>query len=91
MRYRASSRFDRSLRRLDPVRKARVKAAIEQLVAAFETGELPHGLGLTRLPRGLWEIRAGLSDRVIFQRTGALVEFLLVGNHDEITRFLRAM
>jgi hypothetical protein len=60
------------------------------LVAGFETGQLPHGLGLKRLRAGLWELRAGLSDRVVFHRSGDLVEFMLVGNHDEIARFLES-
>ena len=90
MRYRVSPRFDRSVKRLDPWRKARVNAAIDQLVAGFETGQIPPGIGLKRLRSGLWELRAGLSDRVLFHRSGDLVTFLVVGNHDEVKRFLRS-
>ena len=89
MRYLATARFDRSVARLDPARKARVTTSIDHLVAGFETGQLPLGLGVKQLRPGLWELRAGLSDRVVFSRTGDLVEFLIVGNHDEIRRFLR--
>ncbi len=89
MRYRATTRFDRSVGRLDATRQRRVKAAIDQLVAGFETGQLPTGLGLTRLRPSLWECRAGLSDRIVFSRTADVVEFLLVGNHDEIRRVLK--
>ena len=91
MYYRTVPRFDRSLKRLDPSRKARVQGAIERLMACFETGEIPHGLGLKQLRPGLWECRAGLSDRVIFYRTVDRVEFLLVGSHDEIKQFLRSI
>ncbi len=90
MRYHATRRFDRSVERLDPERKARVTITIDRLVAAFETGQLQQGLGLTQLRQGLWELRASLSDRILFLRTGDLVEFLLVGNHDEIKRFLKS-
>ena len=90
MRYQASSRFDRSVRRLEPTRKRVIQETVEQLVAAFETGQVPVGLGLKQLRPGLWECRAGLSDRVLFYRTRDAVEFLLAGNHDEIKRFLRA-
>jgi len=89
MRYRATARFDRTVARLDPVRKARLKAAIDRLVAAFETERITPGFGLKQLRPGLWELRAGLSDRIIFRRAGDLVEFLLVGDHDEIRRFLK--
>lgn len=91
MRYRATSRFDRTVERLDFARRARVKAAVEQLVATFETGKLAHGLGLKQLRPGLWELRAGLADRVIFYRSGDLVEFLMAGDHSEIRRFLRSL
>ena len=89
MQYRVSPRFDRSVRRLDPHRKVHVQAAIDQLVAGFETGQIPHGIGLKQLKPQLWELRAGLSDRVLFHRSSHLVTFLLAGNHDEISRFLR--
>ena len=89
MRYRVSPRFDRSLRRLDAHRKARVQAALDQLVAGFETGQVPPGIGLKQLKPQLWELRAGLSDRILFHRSGDLITFLLAGNHDEVSRFLR--
>ena len=89
MRYRTSARFERGLTRLDPIRKDRVNASIDRLVAGFETGQLPLGLGVKQLRTGLWELRAGLSDRVVFQRAGDVVEFLIVGSHDEIKAFLR--
>jgi len=50
---------------------------------------LPIGIGLKKLRKHLWEARAGLDDRIVFSREGDLVEFLIVGSHDEIARFLR--
>ena len=91
MRYHASTRFDRSVKRLDSTRKTRVKAAIDRLVAGFETRQAPPGVGLKQLRPGLWELRAGLADRVVFSRTGDVVEFLIAGDHDEITRFLSTL
>lgn len=89
MRYYTSSAFERTLRGLSLSRKERVKKAIELAVAFFETGQLPHGLGLKPLQHNFWEIRAGLEDRVIFQRNKDTIEFLLVGSHDEVRRFLK--
>ena len=89
MRYQSSPRFDRSIKRLDPARRRAVQEAIEQLVAAFETGQVPVGVGLKHLRSGLWECRAGLADRVLFYRHRDGVEFLLAGNHEEIKRALR--
>ena len=89
MRYEAKPAFERSLRRLPTDRKERTKRAIRQLVAFFETRQQPQGLGMKRLRGDVWEMRAGLGDRVIFRLQGDLVEFVLVGNHDEIRRFLK--
>lgn len=91
MRYRSLPAFERRLRRLDPVRKACVTQAIDRLVAFFETGDLPAGLGLKSLQHDLWEVRAGLLDRIVFHRSGDLVEFLIVGTHDDIRRFLNTL
>ena len=91
MRYQSSSRFDRSIKRLDPARRRAVQETLEHLVAAFETGQVPVGLGLKQLRPGLWECRAGLSDRVLFFRHRDAVEFLLAGNHEEIKRVLRTL
>lgn len=88
MRYERKSAFDRSLDQLSDERKTRIKEAIRQIVTFFETRQQPQGLGLKRLRKDFWEIRAGLGDRIVFRLRGDLVEFVLVGNHDEIRRFL---
>lgn len=89
MRYQSSSRFDRSVKRLDPGQRQAVQEALEQLVAAFETGQVPLGLGLKQLRPGLWECRAGLLERILFFRHHDTVEFLLAGDHEDIKRALR--
>lgn len=91
MRYERKPAFERSLRRLPPDRKERAKEAIQQLVIFFETRQQPHGLGLKRLRGSFWEIRVGLGDRVLFRLRGELVEFILVGDHDEIRRLLKSV
>lgn len=88
MRYERKPAFDRSIRRLSPDRKERVKSAVRRLVDFFEVRQLPHGLGLKRLRGDYWELRAGLGDRIIFRLTGDVVEFVIVGTRDEMKRFL---
>ncbi len=89
MRYERKPSFSRSLRRLPPDRKVRIKDAIRNLVIFLETKQQPHGLGLKRLRADYWQVRAGLGDRVIFRLVDDLIEFVIVGSHDEIQRFLR--
>ena len=89
MRYERKPAFERTVRRLPADRRERVTSAVRQLVTFFETKQLPQGLGLRRLRGAYWEVRAGLGDRIIFRLSNDLVEFAIVGNHDEIARFLR--
>ncbi len=89
MHYYTSPAFEKSFKELSSDQKQRIKKAIQLAVAFFETGELPHGLGLKPLRQQFWEIRAGLSDRVIFRKNKDVIEFILVGSHDDIKRFLK--
>ena len=89
MRYIASTPFDRGVNKLSADRKERVKKSISMAVAFFETGDLPHGLGMKPLGHDLWEIRAGLRDRIVFHKESDVVKFLLVGTHDEIRQLVR--
>ncbi len=66
-----------------------MEEAIRRLAAAFESGRAPAGAGLKKLRFGLWEARAGLQDRIVFAWEDDLVEFLVVGTHDDVRRFLR--
>lgn len=91
MRYFHTAAFQRAYRALDPSRRHRVDRALHQLALLYEQRQRPFGLGLKSLKPGIWEIRAGLDDRVLFRWTGDLVELLLVGNHDEIRRILRQL
>ncbi len=89
MEYFYAAAFERSLKGLDQNRKQRLQKSIQLAVAFFETNSMPSGLGLKLLQRGIWEIRSGLADRILFRRNKDVIEFLLVGSHDEIKRFLK--
>ena len=89
MRYRLTPAYEKCFDALSEERKGRIRKALKALTVLFETGEMPAGLGLKSLVHGIWEVRAGLYDRVLFRRTADLVEFLLIGSHDEIRKFLK--
>lgn len=57
----------------------------------YADNQRPFGLGLKSLKPGIWEIRVGLSDRILFRRRSDLVELLIVGNHNEIARMLKQL
>ena len=83
------SSFDRLYKKLDVKDKLRVEKAIDHFLAAIEQGEIPKGLGLKRLKDDLWEIRVDMSLRVSFRMKRGIVEFGLVGDHEEIRKYLR--
>ena len=89
MRYFTTAAFDKYLGRLPENRKKKIKRAVSLAVAFFETGNLPHGLGMKPLGHDLWEVRAGLFERVLFQKNKDAIEFIMTGTHEEIRRFLK--
>jgi len=89
MRYVRDAAFKRAYQALDPVRQHRVDRALVQLVTLFAEHQRPFGLGLKTLKPRIWEIRAGLDDRIVFRWSGDTVELLIVGTHDEIRRLLK--
>ncbi len=90
MRYTFDASFARSLKRYDPTQQLEIKHGVDLFIRALAAPEgLRIGFGLTKLRSHLWEIRVGLSERVLFWRTGDEIRFTFVGNHDEVRRFLR--
>ncbi len=89
MRFEPLPSYERSLKKLAPGTKSKVKAAVNKYVDFFEGGHRPKGLGLKRLSRHIWEIRVDLKMRVMFRLEEDLVQWGLVGNHDDIKRFLK--
>jgi len=71
---------------------AEIDAVNGALRALPENWGHPHthsGYALRRLAPGLYEIRAGLSLRVVFDATGGLLRCDFVGNHDDVRTYLR--
>lgn len=95
MRFEYATRFEKSLRRRLPQDRIRTAEAIEQIIEYFETRQAPEGLGLKKLfsHEGLgavFEGRISLALRILFSVYEDTVTFLMVGNHEEVRRFIRA-
>ncbi|MBI2340826.1 MAG: hypothetical protein HYU99_10775 [Deltaproteobacteria bacterium] len=89
MIYERKPAFDRLWDSLTPIRKEKAREALEKLVHFFEGGPRSEGLGLKKLKSSFWEIRTDLKDRILFSLRKNVVAFVLIGNHDEIHRFLK--
>jgi hypothetical protein len=89
MPFEFATSFDRRFRKLSLPRQQKARAAIEALLGYLDRQTpLRPGLGLKNFQKDYWEIRLDIHDRIIFQLTDRVV-FWLVGNHDEIRRFMR--
>lgn len=90
MRVRFFSSFDAHFRRLQPLERRKVQTVVDHVID-YLTQSLPppKGLGLKKLRDPFWEVRIESQLRIIFSLEEDLLQFVLVGNHDDIRRFLR--
>lgn len=95
MRLEYAARFGKSLRRVPAHDRMRTAETIEQIVNYFETQRAPEGLGLKKLFShpglgAVFEARVSRALRLLFSVYDDVVTFLMVGDHDEVRRFIRS-
>ena len=83
------SRFRASLEKLNEAELTRVEAALNAIADAFGRPHTHSGIAIRRLRKNVFECRAGLKLRLLFRQKGGVLEFFLLGNHDEIKNWLR--
>ena len=93
VKYKA--RFEKAFRRLAPSDQQRVIQTVEQVEQFFTTCEAPEGLGLKKLFAteslgAVCEARVTLAVRLLFSVQPNLVTIHMVGNHEEVRRFIRS-
>lgn len=89
MRYVYKPSFLRTLRSLEHQQQLKTERAILALMDYFQSGQRTEGLGLKQLRKPYWEIRVGLDTRIMFLLEGDLVSFIIVGDHNDIRRYLK--
>ena len=90
MRFEFKPAFDRSIRGFSTNEKDEIEKIIDHLIGILSQNRfLQRGMGLKRLRGDYWEVRYGLKARILFRWKNDLVEFVLVGNHDDIKKFLK--
>ena len=71
-------------------RQVTVLLACIQIPAALASPGQHTGVGLRKIhPKGFWEIRVGLGLRAVFRLEKNQARLMMVGNHDDVRRFLR--
>ena len=91
MRYGFKRSFDRSYQSLTASQQKLIDECLRDLKGFYEGHRsLQQGLGLKKIGKDYWEVRAGLSIRVIFQHSPVGIVFFFVGDHNQIRRFISA-
>lgn len=81
--------FDRQFKKLGKSEQKKARASIESLLAYLDQkSPLRPGLGLKNFAEDYWEIRVDIRLRIIFQLTDGLT-FWVIGNHEDLRRFIR--
>ena len=78
--------FDAGL--LDRVRSLQVVSAVQEV---FGQPHRHEGTGLRKLIKGHYEVRLGLGQRLVFEDRGHVLYFKMLGNHDQVRRFLKGL
>lgn len=84
-----TARFRRAYRRLHGEDQQLVDRAVLQLTHYLETGHAPVGLGVKKLIPSVYEVRVGLALRIVYVEGETKAYLALLGNHDEVRRFLK--
>ena len=86
-----SSRFKREACSLSDNQLDQLDAALRLLPDAFGHPHLHSGLGVRRLKSNHFEFRVGRERRVVFTLEGSTAILRMVGNHDDVRRFLKKL
>ncbi len=85
----STARFRHAYHRLQGPDRRLVDHALAGLAEYLEAGHAAVGLGIKKLGPDMFELRAGLGLRIVYVEEGSRVMLALLGNHDEVRRFLR--
>lgn len=89
LRFAFARSFEKTLKRLPSPEKVAVQRRVDSFMLAMDVRQIPTGFGVKKLAGDLWEFRTDIAMRVLFQWKKAEITFLLVGNHNEVQRFLK--
>jgi len=85
----AKAKWRRAYHRLSDANQRLVDEALRRFRHYLSTGEAPVGLGITHLGGRTYEFRIGLGLRSVYVVEGQEVVLVLLGNHDDVRRFLK--
>ncbi len=90
MKFLFTPRFTRLYKKRLPEEQDDIDTAVSRLGRYLMEDERPLGLGVRHLRGKAWELRIGLKLRVIFSIAKDTATFLLIGNHDDVTTYIKS-
>jgi mRNA-degrading endonuclease RelE of RelBE toxin-antitoxin system len=81
--------FDRCVKKLGPQAQKRLKVALEKFNEFIVSGNPFKGLGFKKINHDKFEFRVDIHLRVVIKVDRDICYLVLVGNHDDIRKYLR--
>ena len=81
----------KQVRGLPETERVGVVLALLELAEAFGDPHVHSGIGIRKLTGNIFECRAGLTRRIVFQNVDDALVVVFLGNHDEVRRWLRGL
>ena len=81
--------FERSLKKLTPSQRKQLTESLRALNNFLSTGEFSPGFGFKKINHDKYEFRVDIRLRVLAKTEGEIFYLVLVGDHDEVRRYLR--
>ena len=79
----------RSLKKFSESEITEINSAIALLPEAMGKPHVHSGLGIRKLGKAMFEIRAGLQTRVLFARESGDLVLVFAGNHNQVHAWLK--
>lgn len=89
LRYTFKSAFQKAFDKLPSEKQQLSLKAVEALGHYFKTQEAPYGLRIKKLHERTFEARISADLRLVWVQTKDEVIFALLGNHEDVRRFLK--
>ena len=81
--------FERSFRRLSSAQRILVSERLEAFNECLSSGNFAPGFGFKKINHDKYEFRVDLHLRVVIKGEKDIFYLVLVGNHNDVRRFLR--
>lgn len=83
--------FERSIKKLTVQEKKLLSKSLEQFNSFLISGQVPAGFGFKKINHDKYEFRVDIRLRVVVKVDGGDYYLVLVGNHEDIRRYLKSV